>query len=80
MPRNTDETGDACKGSLPRILVHICCAPCSIAPIRALLSRRAKLTGYFRNPNIHPRSEFERRLSSVKRLAELLDLEVVCDE
>lgn len=76
--RRNDAPSD--KVGTVRILAHICCAPCSIAPLKSLMSGKAEITGYFRNPNIHPRLEFERRLDSVRLLAKLLDLKAICDE
>lgn len=69
------------KGARPaRILVHICCGPCSIIPLKKLLEGQSKVWGFFHNPNIHPYSEFKKRLESVKRLAALLSVDVIYDE
>lgn len=64
----------------PRILVHMCCGPCSIVPLKSVLSGRSEVWGFFYNPNIHPRAEFNLRLEAVKKLASLLSLEVLYDE
>ena len=69
----------ATTGSV-RVLVHMCCGPCSIYPIRSILKERAQVFGFFHNPNIHPYSEFKLRLAAVKKLAGLLDLDVLYDE
>lgn len=63
-----------------RLLVHICCGPCSIVPLRAALSGSYEVWGYFYNPNIHPRAEFKLRLGAVKKLASLLSLDVIYNE
>jgi predicted adenine nucleotide alpha hydrolase (AANH) superfamily ATPase len=42
-------------------LVHICCAPDASYGIPAYL-KRLDVTGFFYNPNIHPREEFRKRL------------------
>lgn len=44
-----------------RLLLHICCGPCAIAPLRRLLDAGAEVTGLFLNPNIHPLMEYKRR-------------------
>ena len=49
----------------PRVLLHSCCAPCTIYPFDRLQSEGFVITGYFYNPNIHPFSEFEKRLQAV---------------
>jgi len=70
----------ASMGQRPRVLAHICCGPCAVAPLRKLLGEHADIWGFFHNPNIHPRSEFKKRLESVKELARILSLPVICDE
>ncbi len=72
------------KGTLPgaeaRMLVHTCCGPCSVYPIKKMLEGRVKVQGYFFNPNIHPYSEFKKRLEAVKRLSSLLSVDIICEE
>jgi hypothetical protein len=58
----------------------MCCGPCSIYPIKELIASSVKLTGYFYNPNIHPKAEFQRRLLAVKKLSELMDVNVILNE
>lgn len=67
-------------GKKPRILVHMCCGPCSIIPLKSVLEGEAQVWGYFHNPNIHPFSEFRKRLEAVKTLAGLLAIDIICDE
>ncbi len=47
-----------------KILLHSCCAPCLVYPLDELLSERHEVTTLFFNPNIHPYSEFLRRLDA----------------
>lgn len=60
------------------LLLHICCAPCGGGCVAALQQegRRARL--FYSNSNLADRAEFDKRLESVRKLAELyqLDLEV----
>lgn len=45
-----------------KLLLHICCGPCALYPVKELLSKKFdKITGFFYNPNIHPPSEYKRR-------------------
>lgn len=45
-----------------RLLLHTCCAPCAIYPIKqARADGCNSLTSLFYNPNIHPSGEFIRR-------------------
>ncbi len=55
------------SGSLPKLLVHACCAPCSTVPLARLIERYS-LTFYFFGPNIHPQAEYQRRLDEMRRL------------
>ncbi|MCX6353639.1 MAG: epoxyqueuosine reductase QueH [Candidatus Aureabacteria bacterium] len=50
----------------PKLLLHICCAPCS-THVLTLLSETYDTTGYFFNPNIHPRSEYQLRIRTTER-------------
>jgi hypothetical protein len=51
--------------SLPRMLLHICCAPCSPYVVEQL-QHDYDLTLYFYNPNIHPKEEYIQRLEEVR--------------
>ena len=48
-----------------KLLLHTCCAPCSIYVINQLLDK-FEVTVYFFNPNIFPEEEYLQRLSEVK--------------
>lgn len=45
----------------PRILIHSCCAPCSTYTLE-FLTQHADVTIFFSNSNIHPESEYQRRV------------------
>jgi len=62
-----------------KMLLHICCAPCSTHVVESLKSDN-KLTGYFYNPNIHPESEYLLRENEMKSYADLINLDLVCEE
>jgi len=53
---------------MSRILLHICCAPCAVYPLRQLGSEGNEVVCFFYNPNIHPYREYAQRLESVHRL------------
>jgi len=63
-----------------KLLVHMCCGPCSIVPLKDVLGGTAEVWGYFHNPNIHPRAEFYKRLEAAKKLAAIMDVKVIFDE
>lgn len=45
----------------PRILIHSCCAPCSTYTLE-FLTQHSDVTIFFSNSNIHPESEYQRRV------------------
>ena len=51
--------------SVPKLLLHACCAPCSSYTIE-YLSKYFEITIYYYNPNIHPMEEYTRRLNEIK--------------
>ncbi|MFW5866717.1 MAG: epoxyqueuosine reductase QueH [Armatimonadota bacterium] len=56
-------------GESPRVAVHVCCGPCASAVIERLADRW-KIDAVWHNPNIHPIEEHERRLESMRIVAE----------
>ena len=63
--------------SVGRLLLHVCCAPCSAYPVPALRARVPHLAGFFFNPNIQPDDEHARRLDALERFAPALGLDLV---
>ncbi|HSO71846.1 MAG TPA: epoxyqueuosine reductase QueH [Thermodesulfobacteriota bacterium] len=57
-----------------KLLLHICCAPCTIYPLKVLRSQRMEVHGFFYNPNIHPYQEFQRRLMTLEEFAPTVSL------
>jgi len=53
-----------------RILLHVCCGPCTVYPLRVLREQGHEVRGFFCNPNIHPFQEFDRRVAAMRHLAE----------
>jgi epoxyqueuosine reductase len=52
-----------------KVLLHVCCGPCTVYPLQVLREQGIKVEGYFFNPNIHPFKEFGRRINALKELA-----------
>lgn len=50
---------------MQKLLLHICCGPCSTAVVERLIDDY-DITGYFYNPNIHPEEEYCRRLEAAQ--------------
>ncbi|MBU1003503.1 MAG: epoxyqueuosine reductase QueH [Proteobacteria bacterium] len=62
---------------MPRILLHMCCGPCAIAPVRALQARGFEVTGLYYNPNIHPLMEYKRRRDALAEVSARLGFKVI---
>ncbi len=62
-----------------RILLHLCCGPCTVYPLARLRESGHEVSGLFFNPNIHPYKEFRRRIDAVRQLAEAVDFPVEID-
>jgi len=64
------------------ILLHICCGPCSIYPVKHLRENNLTFKGYFFNPNIQPYMEMEKRIECLIDLNTLLPVpvDVIWDE
>lgn len=54
-----------------RILLHTCCGPCTIYPLKVLRDKGFEVFGYYYNPNIHPYQEWERRLKALQDVSRL---------
>jgi len=67
-------------GEGKRLLLHICCGPCSTYPIERLREEGFQVTGFWYNPNIHPWQEHQRRRESLQKYAEAVDLPVIWHE
>ena len=60
-----------------KILMHTCCGPCTIYPLKQLRTGGHEVTGLFYNPNIHPYQEYQRRKETVRCYAEKIFLDMV---
>jgi predicted adenine nucleotide alpha hydrolase (AANH) superfamily ATPase len=60
----------------PRILVHVCCAPDALY-VLGLLQDNYDVSGYFYNPNIHPTEEYEMRLEETRKVARILNVDLI---
>jgi predicted adenine nucleotide alpha hydrolase (AANH) superfamily ATPase len=62
-----------------KILLHICCAPCTVYPAESLSILGHQVRGFFYNPNIHPYQEFLRRSAALEDYAEQTGLPIIWD-
>lgn len=70
----TDSVIESLNGTVPTLLLHSCCAPCSSYTLE-YLSRYFSITVFYFNPNISPKAEFDKRFAEQKRLIETLPSE-----
>ncbi|MDH3837887.1 MAG: epoxyqueuosine reductase QueH, partial [Desulfobacteraceae bacterium] len=56
-----------------KILLHICCAPCSIYPARILRDEGFDMLGFFYRNNIHPYTECIKRQETLESYATSID-------
>ena len=57
-----------------KLLLHICCAPCSVACVRALRGEGLDVSGFWYNPNIHPFTEYKARRDALAGYADSVNL------
>jgi len=60
-----------------KLLLHVCCAPCSIECINELKKDNIDVTGFWYNPNIHPYTEYKSRLKGLKEYSKDINLDVI---
>ncbi|MBL0715677.1 MAG: epoxyqueuosine reductase QueH [Desulfosarcina sp.] len=63
-----------------KILMHTCCAPCSIYPLRRLRDEGLTVMGYFYRHNIHPYTECQRRQETLETFAEQKKMKLIVQE
>ena len=63
-----------------RLLLHMCCGPCSCYPVKRLREEGLEPIGWFFNPNIHPYKEWEQRLETAKEFAGKVSMEIRTEE
>jgi predicted adenine nucleotide alpha hydrolase (AANH) superfamily ATPase len=60
-----------------KILLHICCAPCAIYPLKTLQNEEFDIMGFFYRSNIHPYTECIRREETLKSYSASMGLAVI---
>jgi len=62
------------------LLLHICCAPCSVSCIKQLREEGIEPTGFWYNPNIHPFTEYRARKNCLIEYADSIGLSLVVED
>ncbi len=60
-----------------KLLLHVCCGPCAVYPVRILRERDLTVMGFFYPHNIHPYTECLKRKETLQAYAEAVDLKVI---
>lgn len=64
-----------------KLLLHMCCGPCSTYPVQELLKEDfEKIEGFFYNPNIHPIEEHNKRKENVEKFSSITGISVTYDD
>ena len=63
-----------------KLLMHTCCAPCSVYCIDSLREEGIEPTLYWFNPNIHPYMEYKARRDCLKEYSQRINVEAIFEE
>lgn len=63
-----------------KLLLHACCAPCSVYCIDSLRNEGIEPTIYWYNPNIHPYMEYKLRRDTLKDYTESINIKAIFEE
>lgn len=63
-----------------KLLMHTCCAPCSIYCISYLREHNIEPVVYWYNPNIHPYKEYEARKNCLKEYTKIIEVEAIFED
>ncbi|MBF0302244.1 MAG: epoxyqueuosine reductase QueH [Desulfamplus sp.] len=63
-----------------KVLLHTCCGPCTIYPLKVLQGENMEVMGFFYRHNIHPFSECLRRENTLMEFAATKGVRVICQQ
>ena len=63
-----------------KLLLHTCCAPCSVYCIDSLRGEGIEPVVYWFNPNIHPYMEYKQRRDCLKEYTNSIGVEAIFEE
>ena len=63
-----------------KLLLHTCCAPCSVYCIEELKKENIDITSFWYNPNIHPYKEYEARLETLKNYDKKIGIPLIIED
>ncbi len=63
-----------------KILLHTCCAPCAIYPLKILRQENFEVMGFYYRHNIHPYTECLKRQEALEKYAETVNFRVIIQD
>jgi len=63
-----------------KLLMHTCCAPCSVMCIETLKKENIEPILYWYNPNIHPFKEYKMRKNTLIKHAEDIGVKLILND
>ena len=63
-----------------KLLMHTCCAPCSVYCVESLRKENIEPILYWYNPNIHPYTEYKARRNTLKEYAKSINVQAIFEE
>jgi predicted adenine nucleotide alpha hydrolase (AANH) superfamily ATPase len=63
-----------------KLLLHTCCAPCSVQCVEALRAEGLRPDLFWHNPNIHPYTEYKARRDTLAQFAKDEGLELILED
>lgn len=65
---------------MKKVLMHTCCAPCSVYCIKSLRAEGIEPTVFWYNPNIHPYTEYKSRRDCLKEYAAKVGVKAIFED
>jgi len=65
---------------MDKVLLHTCCAPCSVHCVESLRAEGIEPVSFWYNPNIHPYQEYKARRDTLKDYAAAIGMELLIRE
>lgn len=62
-----------------KLLMHTCCAPCSVMCIETLRQEGIEPVLYWYNPNIHPMKEYKMRKNTLVEYAKMINAKLIVE-
>ena len=63
-----------------KLLMHACCAPCSVYCVKTLREEGIEPTLFWYNPNIHPYIEYKARRDTLIEYSKMMNLKLIVEE